>query len=157
MNRMFLIILAMAFASVVNAEQVYVGSKKAKLYRQASFSSPVVSQLAEGDPLEVLGSQGRWLQVRHMALNGWVPRFTTTRTRPREQKISFLDRIKRFFNSSTSNRSRVSVISTTAGIRGLNEEEGAQGTERDFEAVERMEAMRVSEQEIDQFDKENER
>jgi uncharacterized protein YgiM (DUF1202 family) len=138
-----------AFSTAQAADQVYVSSKKVKLYSEANYRSDTLTRLEKGTALDVLDQKGKWMEVRYNALKGWVPSYSVSETEP-QKKVSFFNRLKGFF-SYDSKRSRTSNISTAGGIRGLAEdEEGASG-KKDFAAVEKMEQMRVDDAEVEKF------
>lgn len=143
---MFMLLLSSAQA----ADSMYVNSKKVKLYQQPNYNAEVVTQLRKGDELQVIRQQEKWMQVRHAALTGWVPGYSVTTSKPAEENISFFNRIKSFFMSDNK-RSRVSTISTAGGIRGLSEEEGESSGNKDYEALQKMEKMIVSDEEVEKF------
>ncbi|MDJ0834021.1 MAG: SH3 domain-containing protein [Gammaproteobacteria bacterium] len=145
-----LIVFAVGIMSAQAAELMYVNSKKAKLYQQASFSAPVISGLSKGNEVEVLTTEGKWMRVKYAALNGWVPRYSLSKSKPSEESVSFFNRIKSFFTSDNK-RARVSNVSTAGGVRGLSDGEMETSGNRDYESVEKMEQMTVSEQEVETF------
>ena len=147
--------LFLLFCTSVQAAQLaYVSSKKGKLYQQPNYNSETVSQLRKGDKLQVIKYDDKWARVKHKALQGWVPKFSISETKPRTEKLSFLTRLKLFF-SNDSRRARVTTVSTAGGARGLAEEETENSGNKDYEALNKMEKMSVSEQEVEQFQKGN--
>lgn len=142
--------LLLLLSSAQAADSMYVNSKKIKLYQQPNYNSAVVTQLEKGDQLEVVQQQDKWIQVKHATLSGWVPGYSLTSSKPAEESVSFFNRIKSFFMSDNK-RSRVSTISTAGGIRGLSEEEGESAGQKDYEALQKMERMTVSDEEVEKF------
>lgn len=151
-NILFLFLLVCT--STQAAQLSYVSSKKIKLYQQPNYQSETISQLRKGDELEVIKYNDKWVKVKHKALQGWVPKFSISETRPRTEKLSFLTRLKLFF-SNDSRRARVTTVSTAGGVRGLAEEDTENSGNKDFEALQKMEQMSVSEQEVEQFQEGN--
>lgn len=135
------------------AQQVYVNSKKVNLYQLDNFRSDVISQLRKGDELNVIKYRDKWVRVKHLSLQGWVPRYSISDTKPRTEKVSFFTRFKRFLRGD-SQRARVSTVSTAGGLRGLTDEETENSGNKDYEAVKKMEELLVSEQEVEQFSQE---
>ncbi len=131
------------------ADQVYVSSKKVKLYSTPGYNSEAVTRLNKGDALDLMASEGNWMQVRYQAMTGWVPRYSVSDTKP-PAEVSFFSRLKSFFTSD-SNRSRVTSISTAGGIRGLADGETESSGNKDYEALQEMENISVTEQEVETF------
>jgi len=151
----FFISLLLVISVAQAAEQVFVSSKKVKLYTGANYSSEAVTELKKGDELNVLSQKGNWMEVQHAAVKGWVPGYSVSKTKPKE-KVSFFNRLKSFFTSD-SKRARTSTISTAGGVRGLAEDGEAASGKKDFEAVEKMEQLQVKDEEIEKFVEENAR
>lgn len=133
------------------AQQTYVNSKKVNLYQQSNFQSTVITQLKKGDELEVIKHSDKWVRVKYMALQGWVPKYSLSDTKPRAEKVSFFTRLKRFLRSENNHRARVSTVSTAGGLRGLTEENTENSGNKDYEALRKMEQLSVTEQEVEQF------
>jgi len=133
------------------AQQAYVNSKKVNLYQQNNFQSNVISQLKKGDELRVIKHQDKWVRVKYLALQGWVPKYSISDTRPRTEKVSFFTRLKRFLRSDNSHRARASTVSTAGGLRGLTDEETENSGVRDYESLRKMEQLTVTEKEVEQF------
>ena len=145
-----LLILAIMTNIALGAETVYVSSKQLKIYKEAKFTSDLIGTLKKDDALDVIQRKGVWLQIERPPLKGWVPKYSTTATKPYKKKISIFSRIKNFFRHD-SNRDRVALVSTTGGIRGLSEGEEDSSGKKDFAAVENMEGLKVSPEEVDKF------
>jgi len=78
----FLITLGL-LAGAATAEPLYVKSKTAKLRTGKTSLDSIVSDLKLGEPLELLRSEGRWVEVKTAGgLKGWLPASNTTTVRP---------------------------------------------------------------------------
>jgi uncharacterized protein YgiM (DUF1202 family) len=143
------IVLALITSPLLAADQVYVSSKKVALYQEPSYKAEQLTQMTQGDGMELIEQQGNWYNVQLGGMKGWVPRYSVSETPPPE-KLSFFGRIKRFF-SSDSSRARVSSVSTAGGIRGLADGETENSGKRDYEALDEMEKITVNEKEVEEF------
>ncbi len=149
--RIFALILIIVSSTVLYAgEIVYVSSKKTHIYQSASLSSDLITVLQRNDEMEVLDQQGVWLQVRASVITGWVSRYSVSSSKPYSQKISIFALLKNFFHTDNK-RSRLTLVSTAGGVRGLTDDESDAIGKTDFAAVKIMESIELSETEIDQF------
>ncbi len=145
--------LSLLITTAQAASLMYVNSKKVNIYQQADYKSPVVTELKKGDELQVIQQGDKWIKVKNASVSGWVPGYSLTDNRPSEEKVSIFNRIKNFFGGNKS-RSRVSTISTAGGIRGLSEEEGEASGKKDFQEVEKMEQIKVTDEDVEKFEEE---
>jgi hypothetical protein len=145
-----LFMVAGFFHSVSNAETVYISSKQAKIYQEGNFSSQLVGKLKKSDSVEVVESKGIWIRVKNDNLSGWVTKYSVTSSPPIEIKVSIFARIKNFFRNENK-RERIDLVSTAGGVRGLSEGEDGFDNSKNYEAVEQMESIVVSAEEVDQF------
>ncbi len=143
------------FAGAALAETVYVQAKTVKLRAGKTSLDSVVADLKFGDALEVLRKDGAWLEVQTSGgTKGWVFAGKTTATKPAGSGDDDLARLGKSFR-----RTEASDVTATAGARGLDKaSEGyanrAGITQRDRDAVDRMAAYRMSDQEVEDFLKE---
>ena len=141
--------------SVALAETIYVQAKTVKLRAGKTSLDAVVAEGKFGDALEVLRNDGNWLEVQTGAgTKGWIFAGKTTATKPAGSDDSDLARL-----GKSVRRTEASDVTATAGARGLDKaSEGyanrAGITQRDRDAVDRMAAYRMSDQEVDDFLKE---
>ena len=157
MNRfliVFLLLVGVFTQQAQAAETAYISSKQAKIYQEANFKSEIVAELKQNDALEVIENKGLWIQVKKGFVTGWVSKYSITTSQPFTKKISIFDRIKSFFRND-SKRDRVSIVSTVGGVRGLSDDESEASGNKDYQSVEEMESLEVSDEEVDNFVKEN--
>lgn len=153
MNRYFVFLLFILVGlsnSLQAAETVYVSSKQAKIYKEASFNSELMTSVKQNDEVELLENKGIWMQVLYFNISGWISRYSVTSSKPPKQKISIFARLKNFFTRDNK-RERLVLVSTAGGIRGLSERERDSLGKTNFEDVGKMESMKASEQDIDNF------
>ena len=142
-------------AGLALAETVYVQAKTAKLRAGKTSLDAVVADLKFGETLEVLRKDGTWLEVQTGdGMKGWIFTGKTTATKPAGSGDDDLARL-----GKSVRRTKAGDVTATAGARGLDKaSEGyanrAGITQRDRDAVDRMAAYRMSDQEVEDFLKE---
>lgn len=142
-------------AGAALAETLYVQAKAAKLRAGKTSLDSVVANLRFGEPLEVLRKDGSWLEVQTAAGKmGWIFAGKTTAVKPSGSADDALARL-----GQSMRRTEAGDVTATAGARGLDKvSEGYANrtgiTQRDRDAVDRMAAYRLSDQEVEDFLKE---
>ena len=159
MRRRSLIITLLVGLSLLTgialADTVFVQSKTAKLRSGKTSLDSVVADLKFGEPLEVLSKEGSWLQVQTArGAKGWIFAGKTTPTKPAGSEDDALAKLGRSFR-----RTEAGDVTASAGARGLDKvSEGYANrvgiTQRDRDAVDRMAAYRLSDQDVEDFLKE---
>lgn len=142
--------LAAISGAVFAAEFVYVSSKQTNLYQDANLDSELITTLEQNDKAEVMDERGVWVRINFDGISGWVSRYSVSAAKSFEQKVSIFGRLKNFFREDNK-RARVTLVSTAGGVRGLTEAESDATGKTDFEAVRIMEAVEISESELDTF------
>ena len=145
------LLLAMVASQVVAQELRYVQARQAKLYAQPSLKSSVVAILPKGQTVDLLVSEGRWLQVSVEGKTGWVSKLVVA-SHPPMKRVSVLADTQT--DLSENARRRASSATAAAGARGLRGEERARSSDREvvnFSALEAVEAHGVSEEEALEF------
>lgn len=153
MNKLRLLLIVISSAiigSAFAAETVYVSSRSAKIYQQATFDSEVITRLERDSEVNVIEHSGIWINVNNADISGWVSRYSMTSGKPFKEKISIFSKIK-FFLGGGSNRDRMTLVSTAGGVRGLSADDSESAGKKDFKAVEKMESIQISELELEQF------
>jgi uncharacterized protein YgiM (DUF1202 family) len=139
-------------AGTALAETVYVQAKTVKLRSGKTSLDSVVANLKFGEPLEVLRAEGRWLEVQTTAgKKGWIFAGKTTAVKPVSSEDDELARLGKSFR-----RTEAGDVTASAGARGLDKvSEGYANrtgiTQRDRDAVDRMAAYRLGDQEVEDF------
>ena len=154
-----LVLLATLFSvscmtGLAMAETVYVQAKTAQLRSGKTSLDSVVANLKYGDALDVTDRDGSWLQVRTAAgAQGWIFAGKTSSTKPSggSDTLAQLGRSMR--------RGDASGTTASAGARGLDKaSEGYANrtgiSQQDRDAVDRMTAYQLPDQEIEEFLKE---
>ena len=138
--------------SVALAETVFVQSKTAKLRSGKTSLDSVVADLKFGESLEVLGKEGNWLEVQTTrGAKGWIFAGKTTPTKPAGGEDDVLAKLGKSFR-----RTEAEDVTASAGARGLDKvSEGYANrvgiTQQHRDAIDRMAAYRISDQEVEDF------
>jgi uncharacterized protein YgiM (DUF1202 family) len=83
----FLLVLVMRTGpAAAGVHEVVFAVNKIQLHRRPGEAAPVVGHADEGDELEVLGNQGRWLRVRNGKQVGWVARTQVAESKPADPR-----------------------------------------------------------------------
>ncbi len=136
------------------AETVYVQAKTAQLRSGKTSLDAVVANVKLGDALEVTGKDGNWLQVKTAAgVQGWIFSNKVSSTKPSGGSDTFAQL------GRSMRRGEASGTTASAGARGLDKaSEGYANrtgiSQRDREAVDRMTAYQLPDQEVEEFLKE---
>lgn len=138
------------------AETVFIQAKTAKLRLGKTSLDPVVADLKYGEAVELLKTEGKWLEVQTTAgAKGWLYATKISRSEPSgtDDTLASLGRSFR--------RGEASEVSASAGARGLDKvSEGyanRTGIPQQYrQAVDRMAAYQITDQEIEDFLKKGE-
>lgn len=145
---LFLVLLATtAFAD----ESLYVQPFRAKIFTKPSISSEVIGQVDSGFQFVSTGREGRWVKLNFKGKQGFIPAVQVAKTPPLGKSI--------VQNTDASpklaSRARASSSSAVvAGMKGLTYEDRARltkGERSDFETLEKVETIKVSPDELKQF------
>ncbi len=140
--------------SLALAETLYVQAKTAQLRSGKTSLDTVVANLKYGDELEVLKRDGSWVEVRTTSgARGWIFANKLTASKPSggSDTLAQLGRSMR--------RGEAAGTTASAGARGLDKtSEGyanrAGISQQDRDAVDRMTAYQLTDQEVEEFLKE---
>ena len=152
MKKIFLFLIVLCVSLPVLAEDIrYIHGKSAKLFSEASFKADVIENIERGRAVNVIEEQKRWDKVQHNNHEGWVSKLQVKK-KPPAQKASLLEKNEQDLSGTA--RRRASASAPTAAARGLRQDgdntmdENAQS---DFEALNKMENAKVSDQEALEF------
>lgn len=135
---------------VLANDTLFVSSRLAPVYAEASMGSVVLTRLSRNSEVEVISRKGILIHIIHAEGQGWISRYSVTANSPPATKISIFARIKRFFDNGNS-RERMTVISTAGGIRGLSDFDEEDTGKKDFVAVQYMESIKPDNRQIADF------
>lgn len=149
------LVLALFLVSFAFAEEVfYVQSAKAKVFSEASFNSGVLVELSRGSKVAVIGKDSNWNKVIINGKTGYISAFLLGKNPPIEKVSPSKEKLT---TEGENPRSRVSHTTAVAGVRGLSQERRARlGKEEkvNYEALEKMESVKISDEELKVFIKE---
>ena len=148
---LFSSVAMMVISEVASGETLYVSAKSAQLRAGKTSLESVVADVRLGDALEVVLREDRWLQVKtSKGVIGWIYDNKVSTSKPAEgdSKLAFLGLSFRGSNAS--------AVTASAGARGLDKaSEGYANrsgiTQQQRDAVDRMTAYKVSDNEIQEF------
>lgn len=132
-------------------ESLYVQPFKAKIFSKPSISSDVLGSVASGFQFVSTGTEGRWLKLDFNGKQGFIPAVQAARTPPLAkagaQNVEATPKV--------SARARTSSVSAVvAGMKGLTYEDRARitkGERSDFEALEKVNALKITPDDLKQF------
>jgi uncharacterized protein YgiM (DUF1202 family) len=142
------------FCTSSHAEDVYyVQSLKAKVMKESSFRSNVIGEAGKGQKLVSTGREGSWIKVRYDSQEGYVSSLLVA-VHPPLEKASLIK--GREGDIKQGVRRRASTYTSAAAARGLASEDRKRLNEEgraDYEALEKMEALTIGAEEVEQFEK----
>lgn len=151
MSAVMLTVFPSAAHAAARALFVYVQSERAELLRSPSMRSAVAAVVSKGERLRVHESTGRWHKVSRAGKFGWVSALVVAPNAPIDKasvfKASTVD-------ISRESRRRSSAVTSAAAARGLTEDDRgrlSKDAKADFNALLRVESMRVSMEEVETF------
>lgn len=134
-----------------SAETVYVQAKTAQLRAGKTSLDAVVGNVKFGEALEVVGRDGTWMDVKTSSgVRGWIFGNKTTASKPSGSNDTFAKL------GQSMRGGDASATTASAGARGLDKaSEGYANrtgvSARDREAVDRMTAYQIPDQEVEEF------
>ena len=151
MKNIIILIALLGFHSQLLAiDSMYVSSRTARIYESANFQSKLLVTLERNAELDILEQNGIWIRVQNSDVSGWISRYSLTQDKPLQEKVSIFARLKSFFDNGNS-RERLTLVSTAGGIRGLSDYDSESPTSKNFDAVETMEKLVISDKDLENF------
>lgn len=145
----YVLVLLSMLPLIAMAETLYVQSKAAKIYSEKSFKSSSLGEFKRGQQLEMISKEGSWIKVRTGKLEGWMPTLLLSDQKPVRKDSVLLEKSKDIKETA---RRRASSTSVAGAARGLQGEEGSDEVgEADYDALEKVESIKHSEDEIKSF------
>lgn len=150
---MFMMLLPnMWYAASAQAESAYyVQSANANVRSDPSFGAKVVAKVAKGQTLTSISKEGNWLKVKVDGKEGYISSLLVS-THPPLAKQTVIKAEDEEIKPTA--RRRASSFTSAAAARGLtDEDQKREGTETgpDYKAVDKMESVKVTPEEIKQF------
>ncbi len=132
------------------AQDYYVQSNQAPLWRSPSFAAEKMVLIPQGESVNVHEERKGWFLVSYKEQTGWMLKLMLSKQTPAATGALNEDAMRTLDERS---RMRPSAFASTAAARGLMNKEDGFGNQLklNFEAVEVMESYRVSEKEARAF------
>ncbi len=147
---LFFIFMFILTVSIAYAQDVYyVQSEQAKVFSKPAFDGQVIAVINKGGKVELIEKTRNWGKIRFNNQEGYISVFLLDKNPP-------LDRIgAKKEDVKESGRKRASEETTAiAGVRGLTEEDRKRLSiegKVNYEALEKIEEINISKQEINKF------
>lgn len=136
--------------SQAHAADIYVQSVRAPILASSAFGSQKLAEAVKGETLKELEKKGGWHKVNYKDKTGWVSRLLVG-SKPPAARVSVLEGSGE--NLGAGARKRASAFTTAAAARGLAEDRSRVSDKYrvNFASVERMEGIKVSDEEAYTF------
>jgi len=145
---------AILYGALAHAETdtvYYVQSVNASVRSDPSFGGKIISKVAKGQALTLISKEGSWIKVNVDGKEGYISSLLVSKNPPlQKQTIIKADDEE----IQPTARRRASSFTSAAAARGLtDDDQKTQGAEAgpDFKAVEKMEAVKVTPEEVKKF------
>lgn len=145
-------LFSLLFAATAFSEgSLYVQPFRAKIFTKPSIASEVLGPVDSGFQFIPAGKEGSWLKLDFKGKQGFIPAAQTARNPPLGKSVvSGAERTPKL-----GARARTSTSSAVvAGMKGLTYEDRARvtkGERSDFESLDKVESMKISPEELKQF------
>ena len=128
----------------------YVQSTNATVRSGPSFGAKVIAKVSKGQMLSSTSKSGDWIQVKIDGKEGYISHLLVT-THPPLDKTTVIKADEQEIKPTA--RRRASSFTSAAAARGLTDEEKKrEGVEKaDYKAVDKMEAVKVTPEEVKKF------
>lgn len=145
---MFLLLLA---ATAFSEESLYVQPFRAKIFAKPSITSEVLGMVDSGFQFVSSGKDGKWVKLLFKGKQGFLPAVQVANRPPlgksAAQRVEAPPKLGARARASSSS-------AVVAGMKGLTYEDRArvsQGERSDFEALDKVESLKISSDELKLF------
>lgn len=131
--------------------EYFVQSVKAKVMTTPSFKGSVLAEVAKGHKFASLGKEGSWIKVKHDSKEGYVSALLLG-TREPMGRVGLIKGEDSEIKQGV--RRRASTYTSAAAARGLTHEDRQRASvveEVDYKALETIEAIAFSQEDISRF------
>lgn len=144
--------LVLIIPSAAAAYDLYVQSIKAPVYFMPDTASGIITTYEKGSRLTGIESKDNWHMIRINDGTGWVYRFLVG-DRPPPDPGQADDLVNHYTDYSDKARRRPSSYTAAAAARGLRDKRRrfAEKYHLDYEALKKIEGMRIPESEVLSF------
>ena len=154
-NGLFLLVIcfltSFSFTSASAEESLYVQPFKAKIFAKPSIASEVLGSIDSGFRFVSTGKDGSWVKLLFNGKQGFIPAVQAAKTPPLGKSAAQSPESAPKLGARARTSSSSAVV---AGMKGLTYEDRARvtkGEQSDFEALDKVDAMSVSPDELKQF------
>lgn len=150
-KQLMMLITGLLYASLSFADtSYYVQSTNATVRSGPSFGAKIVAKVSKGQMLSSTSKSGDWIQVKIDGKEGYISHLLVT-THPPIDKTTVIKADEQEIKPTA--RRRASSFTSAAAARGLTDEEKKrEGVEKaDYKAVDKMEAVKVTPDEVKKF------
>ena len=151
-NFLYALTLWSAATTAFAADTLYVQSSKAKIFANPSFQAQLLVTVSKGDALTVLETSEQWVKVSYQQHTGWIAALLVNR-KPPQDKITVIKGQDGGAPPDDARR-RASSSASAAAARGLRQDERARASDQsqtNYPALEKMEANKVTEKDVETF------
>lgn len=129
---------------------VYIHSVKAPLYQTPAIGSVKLTEMKKGEKVLGVNEKPGWYEVIYKGKKGWIHKLMARKKPPLDKKDVYGKQIEELTDKA---RRRPSAFTTTAAARGLKEKRRrfADKYLLDYDAVEKMESIKISDEEASKF------
>ncbi len=152
---LYIFIFMMTFSISYAQDVYYIQSEQAKVFNKPTFEGQVISVLNKGSRIELLEKAGSWGKLRINNQDGYISFFLLGKTPPLDKTAVKKEDVKETGRKRASNET-----TAVAGVRGLTEEDRKRLSMEgkvNYEALEKMESVSISREEIKKFLEEGKR
>ena len=150
-KQLMMLITGLMYASLSFADtSYYVQSTNVTIRSGPSFGAKVIAKVSKGQMLTSAKKSGDWIQVKIDGKDGYISHLLVT-THPPIDKTTVIKAEEEEIKPTA--RRRASSFTSAAAARGLTEvEQKREGIEKaDYKAVDKMEAVKVTAEEVKTF------
>jgi len=154
-NRVFflpsILYLFLFAATAFSEDTLYIQPFRAKIYSKPSIASEILCAVDSGYHFVPIGKEGNWVKLSYYGKKGFIPASQTAKTPPlgKSSSQAAVTSPKLGIRARTSSTSAV-----VAGMKGLTYEDRARvskGERSDFDALEKIDALKLSPEEVSLF------
>ncbi len=145
------LLLTLITATVFSEESLYVQPFRAKIYAKPTVASSVLGSVDSGFQFVSTGREGNWVKLDFKGTLGFIPAVQTAKTPPLGKSASQTAEAAPKLSARARTSSSSAVV---AGMKGLTYEDRARVTKgemSDFETLEKVDALKISPDELKSF------
>lgn len=141
-------------ATAFSEESLFVQPYRVKIYAKPSIAAEVLGSADSGFQFVPAGREGSWVKLAFKGKQGFIPVVQTAKTPPLGKSASQAAEAAPKLGARARTSSSSAVV---AGMKGLTYEDRARvtkGDRSDFEALEKVEALKITPDELKVFQQE---